>query len=583
MAITLLSGNLNTLGDNGRFEADVSTWAGADPLIPPLVPGGPYEPLLSRSSTYAHAGLYSARANYSGYVTDFCRAKPNIALSAAKKYIAKVQIRTAAGSNVWGSDEIILKLDIPDEPGADIIVQDELEVGDIKTGFQELTLQFTNVSGQPFIKLVEDLNGGAHSGVFLDNEYLYIDSFELYEYEEVDEEPEPEVDIEDVWFSRNPVTKSMAASSGWESEVNYRLHDDVRVEEVADSGTYTSKMTINLTPFTDGNVTFQVREAFRKVLTATPPNGATDIVRLTDRIKRFKHYTGEVTEVDEVPVSLTAGDANLVLLGGLSKYQYPEVDFFSTYLPANKKFMSWAPLVKPVDRQQDDYLNFFVYDEDINTLKLRAKVYFTDGTNSTSTLKTLVPVAFRNLYQLPAGPKNLDIALVNPAKTVNKYELWLEDQTDTIISEVRTYELDPFSHPRKRLFMFLNSLGSFEILRFTGAVEESTEVAKEEIVKFLPLTYAQADGERQATNATSRRQGSYSSGLLSGSYAAEWLDYLEDFLLSKQVYEVRGSVLVPVVVNGGVFAMRSDDVYERYIRFTAVDAYQEENYTPKSI
>jgi hypothetical protein len=129
----------------------------------------------------------------------------------------------------------------------------------------------------------------------------------------------------------------------------------------------------------------------------------------------------------------------------------------------------------------------------------------------------------------------------------------------------------------------LNSLGSYEILRFTGQSETQVEIGKEEIVKFLPIAYEQADGEREVNSAVSRFSGNYSTGFFDQKNASEWLDYMQDFLLSKRVFLIQGSNLVPVVVQGGSYALNADQVYEKAIRFTALNSYQEENYTPESI
>lgn len=388
--------------------------------------------------------------------------------------------------------------------------------------------------------------------------------------------------FEKAWFSRNPITFEKGSISTWETEENYRLYDDVRVEDVAGSGSFASKLKVTLYPGEDGNVTFQVREAFRGVLTAVPPAlNEDEIVRLTDRIKLFKHYTGSLFALETTPGTIVASNPHLVLLGGLSKFSWAGSDYFGTFLPTTNKFMTWAPVEKQVDRNQEDYLNFFVYALATTTLKLRIKAYFDDNTNTTSTVKTLAGVAYGQLYQIPAGPANAGVHLINPAKTVTKYELWLTDQADAVISEVRTYRLDAVSHPRKRLFMFLNSLGAYEVLRFTGAATMSTQVDKEQVVKFLPTDYAALDGEKEAFGSSMQEASSFSSGYLDDKYSAAWLDYLKDFLLSRRVFDVTDGKRRPIFVAPGTFQTGADQDFTRFIRFQALDSYEDDSYTPK--
>lgn len=388
--------------------------------------------------------------------------------------------------------------------------------------------------------------------------------------------------FEKAWFSRNPVTFDKGPVPTWETEENYRLFDDVRVEDVSGSGTFNSKLKVTLYPFGDGNVTFQVRQAFRGTLSATPPSlNTNEITRLTDRIKLFKHYTGNLFALETTPGTLTGSNPHLVLLGGLNKFSWAGSDYFGSFLPTTKKFMTWAPVEKQVDRNQEDYLNFFVYALSTTTLKLRIKAYFDDNTNTTSTVMTKVGVAYGQLFQVPAGPVNAGVHLITPAKTVTKYELWLTDQADAVISEVRTYRLDAVTHPRRRLFMFLNSLGAFEVLRFTGSASMTTEVTKEQVVKFLPVDYAALDGETETFGASLREGSSFSSGYFDDRLAAAWLDYMKDFLLSRQVYEVTDGKRRPINIAGGLYPTGADQDYTRFIRFTALDSYEDDSYTPK--
>lgn len=578
MAKVLVGGNLNTLGNNGQFESDRSTWGFPD--------GTDFT--FTRSSAQASSGVYSALATnpvggLSNEAIMYCQWTGEI----GKKYVVRANIRTPSGN--------------PLGAGAELINFRE----SLSNGFYGLTeidyiektiTESTDAWVQVEIGLLADgaplgpyysLALCAPSSTAIGGGQLYIDQFEVYEYiddEDPDPEPEPTPDpVDEVFFSRNPVVKAKAATSGWEALTNYRLYDDVRVEDVADSDTYVSKLKMALPPDSDGNVMFQVREAFRGVLNATPPtlNLAT-IDRLTDRVKRFKHFTGELQNEEVTPGTLVGSDASLVLLGGLNKFNWPTLDFFNTYLPATKKFLSWAPVEKEVDRLQEDYLTYYVFDATTAEINVLIKVYYDDATNQTDEVLTVAGALYQHLYQLPAGPQNSGALLINPAKTAIKYELWLTDQDDEVISEVRTYIIDAVSSPRKRFFLFLNSLSGYEVLRFNAQADYNTEFLKEGIVKFLPYNYSALDGEKETNYASLQESGNYGSGYMSGQYAAAWLDYLKDFLLSRRVFDVTDGKRRPVSIAGGNFNTGADQDYERAIRFTVLDSYENENYTPKS-
>lgn len=383
--------------------------------------------------------------------------------------------------------------------------------------------------------------------------------------------------FEKVWLHGNFITKSQSASTGWEAAINYRIYDDVRVEDEAGSGTFISKLKIALPPDSTGLALLQVRQAFRKIMEPVAPVYSEDIIRLTDRIKFFKHYTGELEGTEETPAILTESLPNLVVWGGLDKFNYPDYDFFAEY-PTHKKFMSWAPLTKQVDPLQPDYLNFWLYKSTSNELHLKVKAYYDDNTNQTATTASISPVAYGRLYQVPTGPANSGVKFIDPEKNVVKYDLWLEDQSG-IISEVRTYVLDAFSIPDVRLFMFANSLGSFEVMRFYGAAEITNGFEREIIQKYLAPGYASITGEKAVHRATRIKKESYSSGYFKGLLAKEWQDYMNDFMLSPYVYEIMGTTLRPVIITDGSIETIDKD-FKRFFRFTAEDGYDNNFYTP---
>jgi hypothetical protein len=387
--------------------------------------------------------------------------------------------------------------------------------------------------------------------------------------------------FERVFWSKNPIILNKAAASGWEALTNYRLYDDVRVEENTGSSMFTSKLKVALYPSATGNCVFQVRQAFRGVLKAIPPaQNESNLVRLTDRIKAFKHYTGELQDEEVTPSLLTASLSSLVLLGGLNKATWPTTEFFGSYLATNKKFLTWAPITKVVDKMQEDYLNFFVYSADITLIKLKIKAYYDDATNATDTSATLA-VSYGHLVQVPAGA-NCGVGLINPAKNLVKYEISLLNQADALVSEVRTYVLVDIL-PNIRYYLFLNSLGSYEVLRFNGLASTSVDIGKETVVKFLPYNYDPLDGEKQTNQSSLQEKASIGSGLIKGPLGKEWFDYLKDFLISTRVFDITDGVRRPVSISGGSYNMEADRDYERFIRFTQLDSFQDEVYTPAAI
>ena len=390
--------------------------------------------------------------------------------------------------------------------------------------------------------------------------------------------------IDKVYHSKNPITFSKGAVANWESLTNYRLYNDVRVEDVADSGNFVSKLKVELPPDADDVAIFYLPEAFRGVFTFVPPTlNNNTIIRLTDRIKRFKNYSGELENDEVTPPEgeLVISPSNLVLWGGVSKFHFPGLNYFTSYLTTNKKFLTWAPLEKYVDKQQEDYLNFWVYGN-FSTLKLQIKAYFDDATNQTAVTTTLTGTEYARLYQVPAGPANCGVLAINASKNVTHYELKLLDQADNVISELRTYYIEQVRHPLTRFFMFLNSLGAFEVLRFTGQANEKTTFSRTLTQRFLPHNYAALDGQFLSNDVALIQQRDISSGFIKNRMAKEWHEYMKDFMSSRVVYDVTDGSRYPVVITGGDH-VSEDQNYEFFIRVTAREAYDNDSFTPANV
>lgn len=564
--------NLNIFGNGGAYETDKSTW-GYD-----LTTDG--WGTMTRSASLAKDGIYSQKleAGVDFAFGDFFVAKGKVAAwVVGKVYSLRAWVRTPS-TDLLGPAACEFSFENSLFPF--LSFESRKTITNATDTWVQVEGRFTASGASPLEVQLKLKQGVVSNHISIGGE-VFVDTFEIYEWvEEVT--PPPVVDAENVYWSKNPITKALTATAGWELQTNFRSFNDVRVEDTWGSGTYTSKLKIELTPATSGAVLFQVREAFRGVLRAVPPafNLAT-IAKLTDRIKRFKHNTGEVNGTTAEPVSLTASNPQLVLLGGLSKFKWPTIGgtFFTTYLATNKMFMTWAPVVKTIDRTQEDYLNFFVYDNTIATLKVRIKAYFSDDTNETDVVLTQLDIEYRALYQIPAGASNSGVLLINPSKTVVKYELTLLNQSDVAVSETRTFLITVVKHPNTKYYMFLNSLGSFEVLRFTGQQATKESYSRDVVQKFLPHDYAAIDGEFASNNNVRIAQKNIGSGFIKDQLAAQWHDYLKDFLGSAQVYDVTDGSRYPVVITEGEHTSE-DQNYERFIRATVREAYDNDSYTP---
>jgi hypothetical protein len=583
MAINIISANKNTYGNNGQFETDPSTWGfGSDTYR-----------TIERSSAFYSKGIRSLMAKILQdpvflFDTPIAVCSP-IAIEAGKKYIAKAKVRCNT-ANPPADDSVVVSVN----PFLtfninNLVVTPALTVGDIKTAANDwfdLQATFDCVTSATMadlaIRLLTSPITGTH---LLVDGALYVDEFEVFEYEVVPDAPPPppDTDYTDIFFSKDPIPLELAQTSN-STEDNYRIYADIKVEDVAGSGIYNSKLITDLEPEADGFCRFNLRQAFvQDVLSAAAPGrNESAIVKLTDRVKLFKVEYGDVFDSMTVPTTLLTSNLFMVMFGGLDKKYFPDIDFFNTYLPENKKFLTWAPISKVINFYQEEYLNFFIHTAAITAMNVLVKCYYDDGTDETYTLFSKV-VARGDLYQIPVGPNHTSIGTHNISKNLTKYDVWINDQTATPISEVRTFRLLTEKVASTRFFLFQNSLGSYDTLRCTGLAQVTAEVTKTIRQKHLKMNYETLDGELEASGATFRKQSDNSTGFMTGSFGLAYQQYLLDFLISPKVYDITNGVRVPVVIDSGSMRYKDDDSYQYYLRFKAIESYTNHSFTPDKI
>jgi hypothetical protein len=586
MAIVLTSGNLNTYGNNGQFETDPSGWGF----------GSNSNRQITRVGTYYSAGIRSCMAKVLVnptfiFTMDMVPCSP-INIVNGKTYIAKAKVRCNT-ANPPGKDGVFVSIDAIVYTGfmTDVVVTGK-NVGDIKNATNDwfdIQTTFTATSTGTLtllnLKLAKTIDSSGDQ-LFV-NGALYVDQFEVYEYIEVDDTPPPppDTDYVNAYLSKDPIPFELPQTSN-SDEDNYSIFVDVRVEDETGSGIYNSKLKMDLPPEEDGFSRFNLRQAFvQDVLSAVPPSrNESALIKLTDRVKLFLVYYGDIfnSMIEPEEEDLTVSDLMLVMLGGTDKKFFPDIDFFNTYLPTNKKFLTWAPLVKDINFYQEEYLNFFIGSATVTTINVKVKCYYDDATNSTFTAYTQL-VQRGDLWQIPCGPNHTTIAAHDITRNLIKYDVWLTNQADAVISETRTFKILPIISPFTRYFLFRNSLGSYDTLRCSGKSIVTVDISKTIRQKNLPINYEALAGELQADGALFQKKSDVSTGYLTGKSSKEWQQYLLDFHMSPEVYEITNGNRVPVVIKSDSMTYSDDDSFERYTRFVAYEAYNNHSFTPDVI
>jgi hypothetical protein len=276
---------------------------------------------------------------------------------------------------------------------------------------------------------------------------------------------------------------------------------------------------------------------------------------------------------------VTESSEYIAVRGGLSFNDFPNSNYWTTWLPTNKRFMSWKEKTRRITQTQSEFLNFLNHSATATSLILKCKMNYSDGTDSTATIYTEATIAQKEIWCFPAGYTQIGVEAKKTAgKTVSNYQLWVEDQAGNVISEVITYLIDIRTYENERVFYFENSLGGIDSLRATGKRQDSISIERSLTEKILSDYWESDEAFRQIENYDNSYVLEYaiSSGFKEKKAV---ISQMIELLISRDVREYRNSKLIPVIINKDSFTLYKDNDDQYFLSFEYSDAFSNKAYS----
>lgn len=275
-------------------------------------------------------------------------------------------------------------------------------------------------------------------------------------------------------------------------------------------------------------------------LKRTPPQpNQTAVVTCGDMITP---YLTQI-RVENAGVLVAGTDKTLPLeyafKGALSVEQFAgwRDQFFTTYLSQSRQFLTWQPNNKWVDPIQPEFLYYLVnFTPKPTEIRVRVDIVYTDGTLDTLTAQRMTTVGQYAVYSIPVGFVALGLPEREAAtgKVVHSYQVWIANEANQRLSEVRTYYVNRDYEPNVLYLLFANSLGGYDTLRCTGQTSRSLTVQGTAVQRALDPAYLPSTAELFRLNRLGEKILTVATGLRDGCE----LDYLTDVVLSEEVYVV---------------------------------------------
>ena len=309
-----------------------------------------------------------------------------------------------------------------------------------------------------------------------------------------------------------------------------------------------------------GMVTFDLQRLFADhVYSAFRfPESTTPLILLRPdacREYRIRHY--EQYGSDLMVQSVTESESFFVLSGGISPIQEAiykrQGTSYWEKLQYNGYFLTWQPKEKPVTRHQTEKL-YYLLPMAVSRLILRRAYFFTDGTgNHLEPAFSIDDPEPMKVYELNITPSIQNVPGWE-TDLLDYFQVWMEDEKMNRISEIRTYRMDHTRCENPRLFFFRNSLGGYDTLRTTGDQEDSLEYERTTVDVETGSGFTEQDHRFSQFTVTETRVFKANTGWITPENSA----WIRDFFLSRQVFRILGTKLVPIVITTTQVVHRRD-------------------------
>lgn len=357
-------------------------------------------------------------------------------------------------------------------------------------------------------------------------------------------------------LSKNPIVVNVDPASPvtYPSRVGLRYFLELWIPEFSGAQTFQKLTTLEaseIPPATAAGATsypgayFELQEILNSLLESCVPDFGLAKIALCNTLTS-PYYTKAIRKNGNVTIDTTTLPSGYVYRGGINPKHYADYkdSFFTSFVGAKRKFLTWKLNYSPVREDQPEYLHFLTNFSPLPTdLRLRVEIHYSDSTSETITALSTSDVLGMGVYVMPVGPKALGL-LARPKK-VNRYVVWLSNQANERISEERTYWIDRTPIKQVRYILFQNSVGVYDTLVCTGDGIESLKVERQRGERFTGYDYLPTSAETVINKVTGERQLSINFGFPKFS-VNRWREYWQEVIFSEQSYLVTDRAHIPL-------------------------------------
>lgn len=329
---------------------------------------------------------------------------------------------------------------------------------------------------------------------------------------------------------------------------NYQHFAQLLVEDTFNSGVFTKKTEMFADAGSDQVAIHYLEGILRGImrdLSDVPAFNQTTRTTANNILRRyqveFAEFYGNVPAVQKLYNSGTFYALN----GEIATDQWPGYNFIDK-LSAQKFFLTNRPQKIDTWADAQQYLYFMNYLTATVNFSMMVRSYYTDNTSATTNFATISGLNKYDTAIIPVGFTQLNIASIDPSKTISHYLVWLTPVgSSTQASRPMQFILKnkPYF---SRHFIFRNKIGGFDTLL---CAEQATTrpIEKESRRSFVPYNFSKSSGSIKSDVTDAYESHTISSIFLRKEEAEAGLEIIS----SSEVYLVGATGFIRIDVDGG--------------------------------
>lgn len=309
-----------------------------------------------------------------------------------------------------------------------------------------------------------------------------------------------------------------------------------------------------------------VDEYLNGMLSYTPP-ALDKVIPQQNAVKAYKLRSWAERDGVEVVDSEVISEVKYAIKAALGEEDFPNYKeaFFTSYMDEKMPFLTHQPNGMAVSKTMPVCLSWLCNISPVPvTVRMVANVRCLNA-DSRYVLMDAVAGVQNTVFNWLCGYERVKEFDGSFDSDYRFYDVFLVDEENKIVSEVRRFYVDHHYFESERHFVFNNSLGGFDAIRATGGGAETVNVSTELKERPTGANDTMSDGNVLVVS----KEGERGLVINTGSQTdPEWLDYLEELVWAEQIYIVENE-LKPLVLKTNSYAKRADgeDIGSRVFEF----------------